>query len=252
MSTSNVVSVQHNLPHYEERVDLACAFRWTARWDMHEQVANHFSLAVSEDGSRFLMNPPGRHFSRIRASELILCDANDDSTLDGPNPPDPTAWALHGSVHRLCPQARCVLHVHSKYATVLASLEDSRILPIDQNTARFFNRTVVDDCFGGMALGDEGARCASVLGDKRIMIMGNHGIMITAASVAQAVDDLYYLERACETLITAYMTGKPLRVLSDEIAEKTAREWETYPNAGTNFWRELRGILDEEEPDYQD
>ncbi len=252
MSVGTAAPVLHNQPYYDERVDLACAFRWTARFDMHEHVANHFSLAVSEDGSQFLINPCGRHFSRVRASELILCDANDAATMERPDAPDPTAWGLHGSVHRHCPQARCVLHVHSKYATVLASLDDSTIPPIDQNTARFYKRTVIDDGYGGLALGDEGKRCAELLGDKNVMIMGNHGVMVVGDSVAAAFDDLYFIERACRTLITAYMTGRPLRVLSDEIAEKTAREWESYPgNMAEQHFKELKAILDAEEPDYR-
>ena len=252
MSVQSAAPVLHNQPHYEDRVDLACAFRWTARFDMHEHVANHFSLAVNDDGSEFLINPSGRHFSRMRASELILCDANDPATMDRPDAPDPTAWGLHGSMHRHCPQARCVLHVHSRFATVLASLEDSSIPPIDQNTAKFFNRTVVDDDYGGLAFGDEGKRCADLLGDKKVMIMGNHGVMVVGNSVADAFDDLYFLERACQTLITAYMTGKPLRVLSDKIAEKTAREIETYPvDMPQQHFNELKAILDEEEPDFR-
>ncbi len=114
-----------NLPFYEERVDLACAFRWTARLNMHEAVANHFSLAVNDDGTKFLMNPNQVHFSRIKASDLLLIDANDPETLSGPNAPDPTAWGLHGAIHRNVPHARCVMHVHSIHATVLASLADS-------------------------------------------------------------------------------------------------------------------------------
>lgn len=252
MSTAAAAPVLHNQPHYEERVDLAAAFRWTARFDMHEQVANHFSLAVNDDGSQFLINPNCRHFARIRASELILCDANDPATMDRPDAPDITAWGLHGAVHRRCPQARCVLHVHSHYATVLASLEDSSMPPIDQNTARYYNRIVVDAGYSGMAMGDEGERCAELLGDHKVMVMGNHGVMVVGESVATAFDDLYTFERACRTLITAYMTGKPLRVLSDEVAEKTAREWETYPSdQPTAFLSELKQILDEEEPDYR-
>lgn len=252
MGIAGAVPVLHNQPFYEERVDLACAFRWTARFNMHEQVANHFSLAVDDEGSQFLINPAGRHFSRIRASELLLCDVNDPATLERPDAPDPTAWGLHGSVHRHCPQARCVLHCHSKYATVLASLEDSSILPIDQNTAMFFNRTVVDDGFGGLAFGDEGKRCADLLGNHKVMIMGNHGVMVVGNTVADAFNQLYYFERACETLITAYSTGRPLRVLSDEIAEKTARELEDYPiDLSGKFLNELKAILDDEEPDYR-
>src|SRR5690606_15632907 len=144
-----------NLPFHEERADLACALRWTARLNMHEAVANHFSLAVNEDGTRFLMNPNQKHFSRLKASDLLLIDANDPDTLSGPNAPDPTAWGLHGSIHRNVPHARCVMHVHSIHATVLASLEDSTLPPIDQNTATFFNRHVVDSHYGGLAFEEE-------------------------------------------------------------------------------------------------
>ena len=152
--------IRSNLPHYAERVDLACAFRWTARLNMHEAVANHFSLAIDEAGTRFLMNPNQVHFSRIKASDLLLIDADDPETMTRPDAPDPTAWGLHGAIHRNVPHARCVMHVHSIHATVLASLADSRMPPIDQNTAIFFNRHVVDDDYGGLAFEDEGERCA--------------------------------------------------------------------------------------------
>ena len=109
----------------EAREDLAAAFRWTARLGMHEGVANHFSLAISSDGKRFLMNPDARHFSKIKASELLLLDADDPKTMDRPDAPDPTAWTLHGRIHANLPQARCVLHLHPKYATVLSALTDS-------------------------------------------------------------------------------------------------------------------------------
>ena len=87
----------------EARADLAAAFRWTARLDMHEAVANHFSLAVDPAGTRFLMNPNQMHFSRIRASDLLELDADDPDALSGPGAPDPTAWGLHAPLHRRCP-----------------------------------------------------------------------------------------------------------------------------------------------------
>ncbi len=236
----------------EERTDLACAFRWAHRLDMHESVANHFSLVVSDDSSRFLINPDGRHFSRIKASELVLVDANDRDTMDRADAPDPTAWGLHGAIHRNCPQARCVLHVHPVYATVLASLADSTLYPIDQNTARFYKRVAVDEGFDGMAFEAEGERCSRILGEKRIMTMGNHGVLAAAPTVAHAFDALYYFERAARTLIIAYGTQKEMKLLSDDIAEKTARQWESYPNAAEKHFRELKAILDEDEPDYRD
>ncbi len=241
-----------NLEHWPERIDLAAAFRWAARLNLHEAVANHFSLAVNADGTQFLMNPNQVHFDRIRASNLILLDANDRETLNAPNAPDPTAWGLHGSIHRRCPHARCLMHVHSIFATVLASLADSNLPPIDQNTATFFNRYVIDDGFGGLAFEDEGERCAELMRDpkKKVVILGNHGVLVTGDSVADTFNRLFYFERAAETYIRALQTGRELRVLSDEIAEKTAREIETYPEQADRHFAELKAILDEDGADY--
>ncbi|UWQ84863.1 class II aldolase and adducin N-terminal domain-containing protein [Leisingera caerulea] len=241
-----------NLTHWQERVDMAAAFRWTARLNMHEAVANHFSLAVNEDGTRFLMNPNQVHFARVKASGLLLLDANDPKTMQRPDAPDPTAWGLHGSIHRLCPHARCVMHVHSIHATVLACLADSTLPPIDQNTATFYNRHVVDSDFGGLAFEDEGARCASMLTDPKVktMIMGNHGVLVIGDSVADTFNRLYYFERAAETYIRALQTGQKLRVLSDEIAEKTAQELEEYPDQAERHLAELKAILDDEGSNY--
>ena len=241
-----------NLTHWQERCDMAAAFRWTARLNMHESVANHFSLAVNADGSRFLINPNGRHFARITASALIEIDANDPATMDRPDAPDPTAWGLHGSIHRALPHARCVMHVHSVHATVLASLADSRLPAIDQNSAMFHDRVVVDDDYGGMAFEEEGARCTALLADPKTiaMVMGNHGVLVIGQTVAEAFNRLYYFERAAETYIRALQTGRPLRVLPDAVAEKTAREWEAYPGFAEAHLRELRALLDAEGSDY--
>jgi ribulose-5-phosphate 4-epimerase/fuculose-1-phosphate aldolase len=241
-----------NLTHWEERRDMAASFRWTARLGMHESVANHFSLAVSADGRRFLMNPNMRHFSRIRASELLLLDADDPATMERPDAPDPTAWGLHGALHRMVPHARCAMHVHSIHATVLASLADSRLPAIDQNSAMFFDRVAIDDHYGGMALGEEAERCVAHLSDPKVrtLVMGNHGVLVIGETVAEAWNRLYYFERAAETYVRALQTGRELRVLPDDVAEKTAREWEAYPGFAEAHLRECRAILDGEGSDY--
>ena len=248
----SVTRIRPNIDHWTERRDLAAAFRWTERLNMHEAVANHFSLAVSDDGKRFLMNPNQVHFRRITASGLLLLDADDPETMTQPEAPDPTAWHLHGTIHRLCPQHRCAMHVHSIFATVLASLEDPRLPAIDQNTAMFHGRTAIDRGFGGLAFEEEAQRCAEHLSDPKVkvLIMGNHGIMVVGETVAETFNRLYYFERAAETYIRALQTGRPLAYLSDEVAAKTADEIEDYPGQAERHLSEIRAILDDEGSTY--
>ena len=247
-----VTNLKPNMDHWQERVDLAAAFRWTVRLNMHEGVSNHFSVSVNRDGTQFLMNPNQVHFSRIKASDMLVIDANDPSTLDGPDAPDPTAWGLHGGVHKACAHARCVMHVHSTYATVLASLQDSTLPPVDQNACMFYDRVVVDEGYGGLAFEEEGARCAAMLSDpkKKVMVMGNHGILVMGDTVAETFNRMYFFERAAQNYIKALQTGQPLRVIPHDIAEKTASEIEAYPEQDVRHLAELKAILDAEGSDY--
>jgi ribulose-5-phosphate 4-epimerase/fuculose-1-phosphate aldolase len=244
-------SGDQRLLEWQMRVDLAAAFRLAAEFNWHEAVANHFSLAVSPDGKTFLMNPRWRHFSRIRASDLLLLDAEDDAAMAGPDAPDPSAWYIHGRIHRALPQARCILHLHSPYATAISALAEPEIKPIDQNTARYYNRVAYDMNYGGIAdSAAEGDRLAAALGNGSTLMMGQHGILVVGKTVADAFDRLYYLERACQTLVLAYSTGQPLNIMSDELAEATARDWEDYPDMAQAHFDELKQGLDIKDASY--
>jgi ribulose-5-phosphate 4-epimerase/fuculose-1-phosphate aldolase len=233
------------------RIDLAAAFRLAEHFNWHEGVANHFSLAVSSDGKQFLMNPKWKHFSGIRASDLLLLDADDKEAMKRADAPDETAWCIHGRMHALVPSARCVLHVHPKYATALVGLADPEIKPIDQNTARFYKRVAYDLGYEGMANSDaEGNRLAALLGNHKTMMMGNHGVLIAAASVAEAFDELYYLERACQTLMLAYASGQKLNIMSDKVADQTAHDWDLYTDSAFAHFEEMKKVLDRKDPSY--
>jgi len=238
----------------QARVDLAAAFRWVARLNWHESIANHFSVVVSENPCKFLLNPSGRHFSRIRASELLLLDAHDESSAEGPDAPDPTAWHLHGQLHRHLPRARCILHAHMPHATALCCIRDFEFLMLDQNACRYHQRIAYDRNFDGMVLNaSEGARVAGLLGkDKSVLMMGNHGVLVIGASVAEAFDDLYYLERAAKVQILALSTGLAPALIPEAIAGKTCAQWFSYPSEFARLhFDALKGILDEEEPSYR-
>ena len=249
--TTLKTATTHDADEWQLRVDLAAAFRLTAMHDWHEGVANHLSLAVSPDGKKFLMNPRWRHFTRIRASDLLLLDSADKSTMERPDAPDVTAWSLHGRLHAALPQARCIVHLHPAYATAIAALANPDILPIDQNSARYYNRVAFDLDYGGMAKSDdEGDRIARLMGNKQIMMMGNHGILVCAATVAEAFDLTYYLERACRTMVLAYQTGQKLHVMTPQVAEKTAQEWQADREQYLAHFDEMKRLLDARDPSY--
>ena len=235
------------------RVDLAAAFRLTASFGWSESVGNHFSAALSADGRRFLLNPKWRHFGAIRASDLLALDADDAQALTRPDAPDASAWTVHGAIHRVRPSVRVLLHCHPPYATALSTLKDPSLKPLDNNTARFFNRVGIDQGFGGIADdAEEGRRLAAALGDRKTLMMGNHGISCSGDTVAEAFEDLYFFERAARTLMLAYASGQPLNVLSDEIAEKTAAGWDAYKGMAPAHFAYLKDELDKRDPSYRD
>ena len=239
----------------QARLDLSVAFRWAARLNLHEAVANHFSFAVSDDGQKFLINPAGRHFSQMRASDLLLVDMNQaDFGISDGQVVDPTAMNLHGQIHKLVPDARCVLHTHMPYTTSLACLRDFEFLMLDQNACRFHNRIAYDRDYAGMALEvSEGERVAKLFGRSRnVLILANHGVIVVGKTVAEAFDELYYLEKASQVQVLALSTGRELELIPNETAAMVCKQWLEYPNAAEYHFAALTEILDQESRDFRD
>ncbi|MDE4276521.1 class II aldolase/adducin family protein [Phaeobacter gallaeciensis] len=223
------------------RADLANAFRICHMLGWSESVGNHFSAAVSADGQQFLLNAKWQHFDTIAPEDLLLLDSQSRET---PATADASAWCVHGTLHRRLPEARVVLHAHSPYATALACLKDPTMVPIDNNTARFYGRTAYDLSFGGIAdATEEGERLADAIGDKSVLVMGNHGVTIVGDTVAEAFEDLYFFEKAAQTLILARSDGSPLAVLSDAVAQNTADGWRAYRGMAEKHFSYLCSVL---------
>jgi ribulose-5-phosphate 4-epimerase/fuculose-1-phosphate aldolase len=239
----------------QARLDLSVAFRWAARLNLHEAVANHFSVAVCDDGQKFLINPAGRHFSQMRVSDLLLVDMNASGFgISKSQDVDPTAMNLHGQIHKLVPDARCVLHTHMPYTTALACLRDFEFLMLDQNACRFHNRIAYDRDYAGMALeASEGERVAKLLGRSRsVLFLANHGVIVVGKTVAEAFDELYYLEKASRLQVLAMSTGRELELIHNETAAMVCKQWLEYPNAAEYHFAALTEILDQESREFRD
>lgn len=236
----------------EARVDLAACFRMAARLGMHEGICNHFSAVVPGYDDLFLVNPYGRAFAEATASSLLICDYQ-GNVIDGEGMPEATAFYIHGQVHKRLPRARAAFHTHMPYATALTMVEGDPLIFAGQTALKFYGRTAVDRDYNGLALDErEGERIAAAIGDADIVFMKHHGVMVVGATIAEAWDDLYYLERACEVQLLAMSTGRPIIPVNPEIAEAAYRQMrEGDAESGRLHLESVKRQLDKSEPEYR-
>lgn len=205
----------------QARRELAACFRLAALHGFEEGVCNHFSAMVPGHDDLFFVNPYGYGFSEITASRLLICDF-DGHVIDGEGEPEATAFYIHARLHRLMPRVKAAFHTHMPNATALCLLDGPPLLWLGQTALKFYGRTAVDEDYNGLALDDaEGDRIASAMGDADILFLKNHGVMIAGATIAEAWDDLYYLERAAEVQLRAMSANRPLKPVPREIAQRT-------------------------------
>ncbi|MCW3473699.1 aldolase [Limobrevibacterium gyesilva] len=239
----------------QARVDLAAALRLAVANGFHEGIDNHFTLATPGNPDSFLLNPYGLHWSEVRASDLLEVDF-DGNVIAGSGFPDRTAVCIHGPIHKR--GFACVLHTHMPFATALTQLEDMTLEMIGQTALGFHGGVAYDYAYDGLALDMvEGERMAEIMGNKPVLMLANHGVIVCGKSVADAFNSLYFLERACQTQILAMSTGKPMRRVSREVTEKTRRQFGHLllpdgRNAHDYHFAALKRLLDRREPDYAD
>ena len=209
---------------WQARVDLAACFRTAARLGLHEGVCNHLSFMVPGRNDVFLVNPDGWSFAEVTASRLLICDFN-RQVIAGDGVPEDTAFYIHARLHMRMPWARAAFHTHMPNATSLTMLDGPPLLFAGQSSLKFYGRVAVDDEYGGLALDEaEGDRIASTIGDADILFMRHHGVLVVGPTIAKAWDDLYYLERAAEVQRLAGASGRPVRPVPTELAERTAEQ----------------------------
>jgi ribulose-5-phosphate 4-epimerase/fuculose-1-phosphate aldolase len=232
----------------EARIDLATALRWASRLGLGEGICNHFSLAVPGRDSHFLINPQGFHWSEVRPADLVVVDAA-GRKIAGVHNVEPTAFFIHGAMHRGGRHPNCVMHTHMPFATTLTVIHGERVEWISQNALKFHERIAYDDDYNGLVLDEaEGARLCARLADADVLFLANHGVIVCGPTVAAAFDDLYYLERACMLQVLATGTGKPLRKVPDDIAQLTCRQMAGESQQAVLHLRALKRMLDREEP----
>jgi len=235
-------------PETQARIDLTAALRWAHRLGFGEGICNHFSVEVPEQPGHFLINPQGLHWSEITPADLVMVDAA-GRKVGGRHDVEPTAFFIHGAMHRSKPSAKCAMHTHMPFATTLTVVQGGRLEWASQNALKFHGRVAYEDSYNGLALdAAEGERICSLARDADVLFLGNHGVIVCGPSVALAFDDLYYLERACMLQVLAMGTGKPLRIVSERVAMLTGKQMMEDARQSELHFEALKRLLDRDEP----
>ena len=255
MPATRLKIAEHADPVWQARSHLAAALRLAVRDELDEGIDNHFTMIVPGYTDRFMILPFGMHWSEARASDIAIFNEQGE-VLEGAGRIERSALCIHAPVHRIT-GARVVLHTHQTWALALNMLKDNRLLPASQTAAFFCGSTAYDDTYTGLADAmNEGERLSHMIGDKKVLFMKNHGVLVVGDTVAEAYKRLYRLERVCRAQVLAMGTGKEIAVLSDDVVHAV-----NHPAPGNSHSREERDdlyfaammrVLDRESPGYAD
>jgi ribulose-5-phosphate 4-epimerase/fuculose-1-phosphate aldolase len=238
----------------QARIDLAACHRLAAHFGFNEGIDNHLTMLVPGCNDRFYLAPFGLLWSEVKASDLLELDFH-GRIVAGRGLVEDTALYIHLSVHRLAPHARCVLHTHMPYASALGMLADPQLAMASQNALGFSGDIAYADYHGLAFDYTEGERLARALGDKSVLMLRNHGVLVVAASAAHAFERLYFLERACQAQVLALSTGRPLHILPEPIVAATRAQFRSGDKVGSEDRTELhfaalKRMLDRSASDY--
>ncbi|MEG2879919.1 MAG: class II aldolase/adducin family protein [Comamonas sp.] len=244
---------QVSAAEWQVRQDLAAAYRLAAIHRMTDHIYTHFSARVPEEADHFLLNAYGLAFDEITASNLVKVDLRGSIVLDATGLGiNPAGFVIHSAVHAARHDAACVMHTHTA-AGIGVSAQQAGLLMISQHAMRFHGKLSYHDYEGVVLECGEQGRIVANLGRNKAMILRNHGLLVCGDSVADAFDELYYLERACQAQIAAQAGGQALCVASDEVAAKVAAQFDLpHRPSRSKQWPPLIRMLQRVQPAYQD
>ncbi len=215
MPKARTQSVDREEVHAREL--LAAAHRIAAHDGLAEGTWNHFSFML--DSQRMLITPADRHWALVDGDSLVLSTGEDSARARGLQ--FLIGYRIHQPLHDVRPEARCVLHTHPPYATALSLLDEPELILASQMSVGFAGRIAYNDRYdligGG---GSQGERIATALGDKDVLLLRGHGVVVVGRTIESAYLDLYTLELACRSQVLAMSTGQTLRPMGAiEVAE---------------------------------
>lgn len=202
---------------WEARQQLAAAYRVFDHLGWSEMIYNHITLKVPGEDHAFLINPFGLHFSEVKASNLVKIDIDGNKLDDSPYPVNRAGFVQHAVFHRNLPDVHCIMHTHTTAGMAVSSLEGG-LQPINFYACNFAGQIAYHDFEGVTVRDEEGERLVANLGDKRMLLLRNHGIVAMGRTLPEAFIKHWSLQRACEIQLATLSMGTPLTVPPEVVA----------------------------------
>jgi ribulose-5-phosphate 4-epimerase/fuculose-1-phosphate aldolase len=230
---------------WEQRVALAACYRLVARFGWDDLVFTHISARVPGPDHHFLINPYGLMFDEVTASNLVKVDLAGRKVMDSPHAINPAGFTIHSAIHAAREDAGCVLHVHSVNG-IAVSAQHEGLLPLSQHAIFVLAQLAYHDYEGVALNADEKPRLVRDLGDKRFLILRNHGLLTVGPTVADAFVAMYLLETSCMIQVRAQAGGGRLIKIGRDIVDGAAEQWHrvTHGADGAIAWPALVRRLD--------
>ena len=216
------------------RTELAAAYRLVDFFGWCELIYGHLTAHVPGPEPHFLINPYGLNYDEVTATNLIKIDINGKMVEPSPYAVNEAGFVIHSAVHMMSKENnRVVMHTHSRAGMAIAALEEG-LLPISMGATAFFEDIAYHDYEGPSLYLEERERLQESLGDKRVLILRNHGLLTVGRTVAEAFIRLYRLESACQVQLDAGAAGS-LRVLNQDLARKSGKDVKRFMEQEDNF-----------------
>jgi len=238
---------------WKARVDLAAAYRLVALYGWDDLIFTHISARVPGADHHFLLNPYGMMFEEVTASSLVKIDLKGKKVMDSPHFINPAGFTIHSAVHEAREDALCVMHLHTRNGIAVSAQRDG-LRPLSQQ-AMFVLSSLAYHDYEGLALDEtEKPRLVADFGDKKFLILRNHGLLTVGRTVAEAFLGMYSLERACEIQILAQSGRGDLTPIPHEIIGRVASQMDavTVGMGAALTWPGLLRKLDRIDSGYRD
>lgn len=226
------------------RADLAAVYRLIAHFGLDDLIHTHASARIPGEPDTLLINRYGDLFREVRPERLAVIDHSGRLVRGEQVPINTAGVVIHTAVHAARPEVACVIHTHTAAGVAVSCLEEG-LLPLNQ-TALLFHGDVGYHDFEGIALDrDEQERLVADLGSFNQLILRNHGLLTVGKTVGEAFARMYNLEQACRIQLAAMATGRPLRMPTAAVMERTVRQYAADPDGAAELeWAALRRLAD--------